>query len=169
MVYNGLYLYALSYNQLYRTIARLYLIHWGTKQKKWNGAWDIFWFLMFRTPTYLDECPFGPIRSDFPANYVFLGHFWGTRPNFVIFFQSVCGFYGSQNDRLDYTGSMQKSVWKTEQPSPRYQPKPVFKRRFGLASHVSKHFWWYLRPGCSVFKTDFCDETVRLRQSFWVP
>ena len=65
---------------------------------------------MFRAPTYLDECPFVPIRSEFPANKVFLGHFLGTRPNFVNFCQSVYGFYGSQNDRLDFTVSTQKSV-----------------------------------------------------------
>ena len=41
----------------------------------------------------------------------------------LVFFQSVCGFYGTQNDCLNLTVSAQKSVLKTEQRGLRYLQK----------------------------------------------
>ena len=56
--------------------------------------------------------------------------------NLRIFKNSVCTFYCTQNDRLDPTVSMQKSVWKTDRSGPRYLRKTKMGLRFGLACHV---------------------------------
>ena len=83
-----------------------------------------------------------------------------TRPNFVIFFQFICGFYGTQKDCLNLTVSAQKSVLKTEQPGPRYLWKSFETWRAKSNRQLKTVFDWYLGPGCSVFQTDFCIETT---------
>ena len=42
----------------------------------------------------------------------------------------------NENDRLDPKVSMQKSVWKTDHPGPRYLRKTKMGLRFGLVGHV---------------------------------
>ena len=56
----------------------------------------------------------------FPKFWVFEAIFEACGQNFPIFKNSVCTFYCTLNDRLDLTVSMQKPVWKTEHPGPRY-------------------------------------------------
>ena len=81
------------------------------------------WFHSIKGHRYLNENPFCPIRSSFPAILGFCGDFWQFLKNFQKFFHSICDFYCTQHDRLDLTVSTQKSVWKTNHPGPRYLQK----------------------------------------------
>ena len=59
----------------------------------------------------------------FPQFWVFEAIFEARGQNFQIFKNSVCTFYCIQNDHLNPTISMQKSVWKTDHPGSRYLRK----------------------------------------------
>ena len=77
--------------------------------------------------------------------------------------------HGTQNDRLEPTVSMQKSVLKNMHWVQRYWRKGSQILSFCLKSQIRIHFCQYLRTRYIFLKTDFCDETVGLRRSFWVP
>ena len=126
------------------------------------------WFHSIKGHRYLNENPFCPIRSSFPAILGFCGDFWRFLKNFHKFFHSVCDFYCTQHDRLDLTVSTQKSVLKTNHPWLRYLQKCF------LIGHAKPNrqpilvFLRYLGPRWVIFWTDFCVETVRSRRLFWV-
>ena len=85
-----------------------------------SGAWDISTdsTLLGSTDNKLKSL-FFPISSIFSAILCF----WGSGKKFLIFNNSVCTSYCTQNDRLDPTVSMQKSVWKTNHHGSRYLQK----------------------------------------------
>ena len=142
---------------------------WSTKIDAVKVVWNISpdSTLLGVTDAWM-KSHFSQSGQVFPQFWVFEAIFEARGKNFRIFKNSVCTFYCTQNDRLNPTVSMQKSVWKTDHPRPRYLWKNKIGLRFGLACHVKKHFCKYIGPGWSVFQTDFCIETVGLRRSFWV-
>ena len=89
---------------------------------------------------------------------------WGQ-----IFFCFVYRLHGTQNDRLELTVSMRKSVLKNTHWVLRYWPKSLKIWRFGLATSIWARFGQYLRTQCIFFKTDFCVETVSSSWTFRVP
>ena len=75
---------------------------------------------------------FSQLALFFPQFWVFEAIFEARGENFLIFENSICAFYCTQNDRLDPTVSMQKSVWKTDHRGPR-----------NLQNHFST---WHAKP-----------------------
>ena len=53
--------------------------HWGTKEKKKSCLEYFNWFHSIRSHRCLNEKPFFPVRSGFPAILGFWGNFWGLR------------------------------------------------------------------------------------------
>ena len=99
----------------------------------------------------------------FPQFWVFEAIFEARGQNFLILKNSVCIFYCTQNDRLDPTISMQKSVWKTDHPGPRYS---MFRNIF---ANVSAHGCPFIKPifALKPWDQDGCFECNKMyKQSF---
>ena len=75
-------------------------------------------------------------------------------------FCSVYRVHGAQNDGLELTVSVQKSVLKNIHRVPRYEQKSVKIQDTKPNLHIFGHFGRFLRTQCIFFQTDFCVETV---------
>ena len=85
------------------------------------------------------------------------------------FFRSIYRVHGTQNDRLELTVLMQKSVLKNMLGVLRYWAKHAKNRVAKPNLHIFRQFGRYLGTRCIFFNTDFYVETVRSSRSFWVP
>ena len=114
------------------------------------------------------RCLFSQSALVFPQFWVFEATFEARGQNPLIFKNSVCTFYCTQNDRLDPTVSMQKLVWKTNHPGPRSLQKCFWTWHAKRNCNHILFFLKYLGPGCSVFQINFCIDIVGSRWSFWI-
>ena len=99
-------------------------LHWSTKIDAVKVVWNISpdSTLLGVTDAWM-KSHFSQSGQVFPQFWVFEAIFEARGKNLRIFKNSFCTFYCTQNDRLDPTVSMQKSVWKTDHPGPRYLQK----------------------------------------------
>ena len=145
------------------------MITLGNRLKKADAVWDISpdSTLLGVTDTWMKSV-FAQLALVFPQFWVFEAIFEARGQNFPIFKNSVCTFYCTQNDRLDPTVSMQKSVWKSDHRRLR-NLQNYFSTWHAKPNHnLILFFLNYLGLGWSVFQTNFCIETVGSRRSFWV-
>ena len=88
------------------------------------GAWDISTDSISLRVTYTQmKSLFSQSALVFRQFKLFEATFEARGQNLLIFKNSVCTFYCTQNERLHPTVSMQKSVWKTDHHGPRYLRK----------------------------------------------
>ena len=125
-------------------------------------------FYQFRCHLSEMKSLFSQLALFFPQFWVFEAIFEAHGQNFLIFKNSICTFYCTQNDRLDPTVSMQKLVWKSDHRGPRNLQNYFSTWHAKPNRNLILFFLKYLGLGWSVFQTNFCIETVGSRWSFWV-
>ena len=104
----------------------------------------------------------------FTQFWVFESIFEARGKKFPIFKNCVFTFYCTQNDSLDPMVSMQKLVWKTDQPGPRYLQKCFQTWHAKPRRNPILFFSNISAQGGPFFKTDVCIETRESRRLFWV-